>query len=328
LTQTLLKAENLCTWFDVRRGIFSKPIYVKAVDNVNFELKEEEAISLVGESGSGKTTLGKTLLRLYRPTSGRIIYNGTDITNVPYNRLRWYRREAQIIYQDPFSSIAPFFTIYKTLDEPLIINKIGDSNERSEMIYRALEAVKLTPVEVFASKYPHMLSGGQRQRVVIARALIMQPKYIVADEPVTMLDASVRVEILYLLRELQQKYKISFIYITHDLATSRYFSEKVAIMYAGRIVESGDVDDVIQKPLHPYTQALLEGIPDPDPENRKVLRKVPTGEPPSLIYPPPGCRFHPRCPYAMDVCKEKVPELRELKNGHAAACHYAEVFLK
>jgi peptide/nickel transport system ATP-binding protein len=268
------------------------------------------------------------LLRLYRPTSGRIIYNGTDITNVPYNRLRWYRREAQIIYQDPFSSIAPFFTIYKTLDEPLIINKIGDSNERSEMIYRALEAVKLTPVEVFASKYPHMLSGGQRQRVVIARALIMQPKYIVADEPVTMLDASVRVEILYLLRELQQKYKISFIYITHDLATSRYFSEKVAIMYAGRIVESGDVDDVIQKPLHPYTQALLEGIPDPDPENRKVLRKVPTGEPPSLIYPPPGCRFHPRCPYAMDVCKEKVPELRELKNGHAAACHYAEVFLK
>ncbi|MEM2922297.1 MAG: ABC transporter ATP-binding protein [Candidatus Bathyarchaeia archaeon] len=328
MAQILLRAENLRTWFDIRRGIFSKPVYVKAVDDVNFELREEEAISLVGESGSGKTTLGKTLLRLYRPTGGKIFYKDMDITNAPYNKLRWYRREAQIIYQDPFSSIAPFFTVYKALEEPLIINKIGNSNERSEMIYKALEAVKLTPVEIFASKYPHMLSGGQRQRVVIARALIMQPKYIVADEPVTMLDASVRVEILYLLRELQQKYKISFVYITHDLATSRYFSERVAIMYAGKIIETGNVDEVIQKPLHPYTQALLEGIPDPEPENRKVLRKVPSGEPPSLIFPPPGCRFHPRCPYAMDVCKEREPELRELKDGHITACHYAEIFLK
>jgi len=319
----LLVTKDLRMWFSISGGLFKKRRWLRAVDGVNLELKEGETLTLAGESGCGKTTLGKTILRLYKPTSGKIIYKGRDITNLNNKQLKWYRREAQVIHQDPFSSLNPFFTIFRILEEPLIIHNFKDKDERREIIFRALEEVKLTPVEEFVSKYPHMLSGGQRQRVVIARALILRPKFIVADEPISMLDASIRVEILYLLKELQKKYGITFLYITHDIATAKYFSEKIAIMYAGKIVERGRIDKIISEPLHPYTEALLAAIPDPDPSNRFKLREVPSGEPPNLVNPPPGCRFWPRCPkFIKGLCDTKEPKLVSIgKENREVACH-------
>jgi len=322
----LIKVQDLKVWFPIKRFL-KKPIFVKAVNGVNFHLRKGETLSIVGESGSGKTTLGKTCLKLIEPTSGRIIYDGRDITHVPNKELTWYRRESQIIYQDPFSSLNPLFTIYRILEEPLIINDV--KNEREEQVYKVLQDVKLTPVEEFINKYPHMLSGGQRQRVAIARALILRPRFIVADEPVSMLDVSVRVEILYLLKELQYKYNISFLYITHDIATVKYFSDRIAVMYAGKIVEMGDIKDVVTEPLHPYTKALIEAIPDPDPKNRFTERKVIPGEPPSPINLPSGCSFHPRCPYSDGQrCIKEEPLLRDFNDGRKVACHYAEQFIK
>jgi peptide/nickel transport system ATP-binding protein len=319
----LVIGKDLKVWFSTRRTIFSKPIYVKAVDGVTISIKKGETAAVVGESGCGKTTLGKTLLKLYKPTSGQIIYNGKRIDILEEKDLKWYRREAQIIYQDPYSSLNPFFTIERILMEPLIINKIGNSvQERREIVYHALQDVKLEPPELFANKYPHMLSGGQRQRVAIARSLITNPRFIVADEPVSMLDASVRVEIMYLLKNIQEKYNTSFLYITHDVSTVKYFSDTINIMYAGKIVESGPVREVLANPLHPYTQALIEAIPDPDPANRKTKRSVPAGEPPSLINPPSGCRFHPRCPYFIKgKCEVIEPVLIEKISNHKVACH-------
>jgi len=316
----LLKVINLKKWFSMKKGIFGTTYYLRAVDNVSFELRSGEAVSLVGESGSGKTTLGRTILRLIEPTDGKIIFDGKDITHTRVEELKWYRRSASLIQQDPFGSLPPFYTIYKILEEPLIIHKIKDKNKRRELIYRALREVRLTPVEDFAPKYPHMISGGQMQRVAIARALILRPKLIIADEPVSMLDASVRIEILTLLRELQKTRGISFIYITHDLSTTKYFSEKIFIMYAGQLVEMANTDQLIKNPLHPYTQALLSAIPDPDPENRKKIRKVPPGEPPSLINPPRGCRFHPRCPNAMPICRREEPKMKEVEPEHFVKC--------
>ena len=305
--EPLLIVDRLKKYFEIRRGIFAEPEYIRAVDDVSFDLKKGEAISIVGESGSGKTTLGKTILKLYEPTEGKITIKGRDITHIGHDDLIWYRREASLIQQDPFGALPSFFTISRILEEPLIIHKTGDKEERLKRVHKSMEEVRLTPIEDFASKYPHMLSGGQLQRVAIARALMLSPELIIADEPVSMLDASVRIEILNLLRRLQEEKRISFIYITHNLATTKYFSERLFIMYAGKIVESGKMMDLIQNPLHPYTQALLKAIPDPDPENRKKIRDVPPGEPPDLMDPPPGCRFHPRCPYAMDVCKKDPP---------------------
>jgi len=318
--EILLRVENLRKWFELRKGLFSNPLYVKAVDGVTFSLRRGEAISIVGESGSGKTTLGKTILRLYDPTEGRILIKGRDITRTKSDDLMWYRRAAALVEQDPYGALPSFFTIYRILEEPLLIHKVGNAEERRKRIYEVLNEVRLFPVEDFASKYPHMLSGGQLQRVAIARALTLKPELIVADEPVSMLDASVRIEILNLLRELQDNRKISFIYITHDLTTTKYFSEKLFIMYAGKIVESGRMNQVIHNPLHPYTEALLKAIPDPDPENRKILRDVPPGEPPNLINPPEGCRFHPRCPYKMKICEEKEPPMIVKENEHFVLC--------
>ncbi|MEM2093962.1 MAG: ABC transporter ATP-binding protein [Candidatus Bathyarchaeia archaeon] len=310
---------NLNVYFPVKRWL-SKSAYVRAVDNVTFTLHESETLAVVGESGSGKTTLGKCCLRLIEPTSGQIVYRGKDITKIPQKELLWYRKEAQIVYQDPFSSLNPFFTIRRTIEEPLIVHGVPSGPERRKMVEAALEDVKLTPVENFAEKYPHMLSGGQRQRVAIARAMILNPRFVVADEPVSMLDASVRVEILYLLRQLQEEHKISFIYITHDIATVKYFSERLAIMYAGKLVEVGPIRKVVSDPLHPYTKALIEAIPDPDPKNRFSLRKVPAGEPPDPTEPPEGCRFSPRCPIAEQVCRSREPQLREVEPGRFVAC--------
>jgi peptide/nickel transport system ATP-binding protein len=318
--ELLLRVENLSKWFEIRRGLLAQPLTLRAVDGVSFQLAKGEAISLVGESGSGKTTLGKTLLRLYEPTSGRIEFKGRDVTKLEDEDLLWYKRETGLVQQDPYGAMPSFMTIYRILEEPLIIHKVGTKEERSERIFRALEEVRLTPVEDFAFKYPHMLSGGQLQRVAIARALILRPSFVVADEPVSMLDASVRVEILTLMRELQEKMGISFVYITHDLSTTRYFSERIFIMYAGHLIEQAPSKELVREPLHPYSQALINAIPDPDPENRKRLRKVPPGEPPSLINPPLGCRFHPRCPYAMDVCRKQEPPEVEVRSGHVVKC--------
>jgi len=305
--EILLKVKNLTKYFEIKKGIFGTTDYVKAVDDISFDLEKGQAISIVGESGSGKTTLGKTILRLYDPTGGSITIKGRDITKLKQKDLMWYRREASLIQQSPFDALPTFFTIQRILEEPLIIHKMGNRKERIERVHRALREVRLTPIEDYANKYPHMLSGGQLQRVAIARALILDPEIVIADEPVSMLDASVRIEILTLMRELQEQKNISFVYITHNLANIKYFSERLFIMYAGEVVESGEIREVIANPKHPYTQALLNAIPDPDPENRKKIRDIPAGEPPNLIHPPPGCRFHPRCPYAKEICKTDPP---------------------
>ncbi len=320
----IVQLDDLRMWFQVGGSVFRKPLAVKAVDDVSLAIYRGETMSLVGESGSGKTTLGRTVLRLLEPTDGRLLYAGMDITHAWQPELMWLRRKAAIIPQDPYSSVNSSFPIYRVLEEPLAVHKMGTRDEREERILQALENVKLTPAEFFAQKFPHQLSGGQRQRVAVARAMILEPEFIVADEPVSMLDASVRISILKLLGQLQKKLGLSFLYVTHDLATARHFADRVGIMYAGRLAESGPVGSVLAEPLHPYTQALMEAIPDPDPENR--LRERPTlpGEPPSLMSPPPGCRFHPRCPIAKEgLCDVVEPQLRELRPDHFVACHLA-----
>ncbi len=316
----LLEVQDLRTWFPVKRGFFSPVKYVKAVDGVSFTLEKKEVLAVIGESGSGKTTLGRTVLRLVKPTSGRIVFEGKDITNTPDSELKWYRFSTAMVFQDPFSSLNPYHTVQYILEEPLIIRGVPPK-ERVELVIKALEEVRLVPPEDFLKKYPHMLSGGQRQRVGIARAFITRPKFVVADEPVSMLDVSIRAEILSLMRSLQFKYDITMMYITHDIATAKYIADKILVMYAGKMVEYGPFRDVIENPLHPYTQALIEALPDPDPANRFKIRKVPPGEPPSLLNPPSGCRFHPRCPYAIKgKCEKEEPPLKEVRRGHYVAC--------
>lgn len=321
-SEYVVLAEELRTWFGVGGGLLQKGLFVRAVDNVNLAIRPRETLAIVGESGCGKTTLGRTLLRLLEPTGGRIVFEGRDITHLPEKDLLWFREKAQIIHQDPYSSLNPAFTISGILQEPLVVHGVADAEERKERAVRALDDVHLRPPDLFAAKYPHMLSGGQRQRVAVARALMLNPRFIVADEPVSMLDASVRVSILNLLRDLQAKYGIAFLYITHDFATARHFSERIAIMYAGKVVEIASSRDIIREPLHPYTRALIEALPEPDPRNRlREMHTVP-GEPPSLMTPPPGCRFHPRCPIAIaGLCEIEEPLLREQRPEHESACH-------
>jgi len=317
----LLDLKDIKMWYEVKRGLFRKPAYIRAVDDVSLSLEEGEALALIGESGCGKTTLGKVCLRLLKPTAGRVLFEGRDVTDAPEKEMKWFRRRTAAVFQDPYSSIDPIHTILYTLEEPLVVHKIGDKKERFEHVQRALEMVKMTPPEDFLPKYPHMLSGGQRQRVAIARAMILNPKFVVADEPITMLDASVRVEILMLLKEFKEKMNVSFLYVTHDMATAKYFTHRAAIMYAGKIVEIGSFRDLIHNPMHPYTRALIDVIPEPDPSNRFAIRKVAPGEPPNLLNPPPGCRFHPRCPESRGVCSEEEPGLSDLGGQHYVACH-------
>ncbi len=321
----VVETENLTKWFDVSLGLFRGSIPLKAVDGVSLTIQRSQTVAIVGESGSGKTTLGRTVIRLLEPTGGRLAYNGTDITHRPEKELMWLRRKAQMIPQDPYSSVNPAFPVFRILEEPLVIHKQGEAKDREEAVFKALQAVKLNPPRFFANKYPHMLSGGQRQRVAIARALMLNPEFILADEPVSMLDASVRISILRLLRQIQNEFGIAFLYITHDLATAKHFANRIGIMYAGRLVEEGPVERVLGEPLHPYTQALMGAIPDPDPANRLVVRQGLPGEPPNLVSLPTGCHFHPRCPIAQPgLCDVQDPELRELRPGHRVACHLAK----
>jgi peptide/nickel transport system ATP-binding protein len=320
----VVELRHVSKFFDIGRGLFRGSVPLRAVDDVSLAIRRGETVAIVGESGCGKTTLGRTVIRLLEPTDGQLLYGGTDISHLREKDLMWLRRKAQMIPQDPYSSVNPAFAVYRILEEPLIIHKVGDADERQEAILNALKNVKLNPPEFFANKYPHMLSGGQRQRVAVARSLMLDPEFILADEPVSMLDASVRISILRLLRQIQGRFRISFLYITHDLATARHFSDRIGIMYAGKLAEEGPVGSVLKEPLHPYTQALMNAIPDPDPENRLRMREALPGEPPSLINPPTGCHFHPRCPIARaGLCDVEEPEFRELRPDHRVACHLA-----
>ena len=317
----LLSVKDLHVWFELKKWGFSHVGWVRAVDNVNFDLKQSETIAIVGESGCGKSSLMKTLLLLNRPREGQVIFEGKDISHLKGKELKWYRAQVGYVQQDPYGALPPFMPVHRILEEPLIINGVKNKKERRERIRTALEEVALTPVEDVLNKYPHMLSGGQQQRVVIARAMILEPKLLVADEPVSMLDASVRVEILRLLRKLQEEHHLSVMYITHDLSTVRFFSERIFVMYAGKLVEQTHIEELLNNPLHPYTVALLTGTSEPDAANARHLKEVPPGEPPSLVNPPPGCRFHPRCAHFMQgVCDVKEPPDFEPVPGHIAKC--------
>ena len=316
----LLSIKDLRTWFELKRWGFLHAGSVRAVDGVSFDVKVGQAVTIVGESGSGKTTLLRTILGLARPTAGEITFNGRRIEGQKAQDLAWVRSQVGFIQQDPYGALAPFMNAGTILREPLIINKMG-TDEQEHRIREVMDEVRLIPVEDFLSKFPHMLSGGQQQRLVIARAVILRPKLVVADEPVSMLDASVRVEILELMRKIQATHSLSVIYITHDLSSVRYFSERVFVMYAAKMVEKTEVNEVVHNPLHPYTQALLKAIPDPDPENADKFRDVPPGEPPNLINPPTGCHFHPRCPHKIKgLCDVEEPPEFEPSPGHFVEC--------
>ena len=319
--EVILSVQGLRVWFELRRLGFGSAGHVHAVDGVDFDLHNSEAIAVVGESGCGKSSLMKTVLGLYRPTKGQILFEGKSIGDMKTGVIKEYRAKVGYIQQDPYGAMPPFMSIQRVLEEPMIINGIHDQGARMERIIRALEEVKVFPVNDFLPKYPHMLSGGQQQRIVIARAMLLDPKLIVADEPVSMLDASVRVEILRLLRGLQEKRKLAVMYITHDLSTVRYFSRRIFVMYAGKIVEKAKVGDLMNHPLHPYTHALLEATSDPDGNNAKTLKDLPPGEPPNLIKPPAGCRFHPRCPKMIPgLCEVEDPPEFNPEPEHLVAC--------
>ncbi|AJW71176.1 oligopeptide/dipeptide ABC transporter ATP-binding protein [Nitrosopumilus adriaticus] len=314
----ILRVERLKKYF-IKKGMFGgKTATVRATDDISFSLEVGEVLVLAGESGSGKSTIAKLILRSIEPDTGRIFFEGNEIDNEKKN-LDKIRMNCQMIHQDPYDSINPRMKIGDIVAEPLEIHKIGNKQDRVKRVIEVLQEVKLEPAQEIVKKYPHMLSGGQRQRIVLARALALKPKIIIADEPVSMLDVSIRAEMLELMHELQKKYNISFIYITHDLATARYFGQKIAILYMGKIVETGPINQVLLKPKHPYTQALIDAISEPDPDNltkeRKIRIKDATYEDTSQ-----GCRFRARCPYVIEKCIEE-PELLEISDGQFSACH-------
>ncbi|WP_461363191.1 ABC transporter ATP-binding protein [Candidatus Darwinibacter acetoxidans] len=300
---------------------FFKAGDVRALDGVSFELYAGETISIVGESGCGKSTLAKTILGIHHPTSGKIYFEDEDISTFDKEGWKKYRSNIGYIMQDPYGALPPFMSVKRILEEPMKINGIKDKKEQARRIRQVLEEVKLAPIEDFLPKFPHMLSGGQQQRLVIARAMILDPKMLVADEPVSMLDASVRVEILQLLQGLQRKHNLAIIYITHDLSTVRYFSERIFSMYGAKIIEKSGTAALLKEPLHPYTKALFEATSDPDAENLKTFKDVPAGEPPSLMNPPTGCRFNPRCRNMIKgLCDKEIPPEFQVREDHSVAC--------
>lgn len=319
-TNALLTAKDLQKWYEVRKWGLIHEGFVQAVDDVSFQLSRGETTVLVGESGCGKTTLAKTILGLESPTGGELLFDGKPLNNESGN-LDWFRSQMGYIQQDPYEAMPPFMTIHRIIMEPLVINQEGNKRERRKQVQEALQEVKLTPVGEFLPKYPHMLSGGEQQRVVIARALAVEPQLLMADEPVSMLDPSVQVEILDLLREIQQDFNLASMYITHDLSTTRYFSKHAMVMYAGKLVEKAPIKELIHNPKHPYLKALINSIPDPEAKNAHIMMDVPPGEPPSLLNPPPGCRFHPRCPEFMEgKCDVDEPPEFEPQPGHTTRC--------
>jgi oligopeptide/dipeptide ABC transporter ATP-binding protein len=298
-------------------------LFVQAVDGVSFEIERGEIFCLVGESGCGKTTIANTLLGLVKPTSGKAFFSGMDLFALQKREMRKLRQNVQMIFQDPYESLNPHMTIFDIVAEPLQVNHLAHDSEALEStVAQSLEAVGLTPPESYLNSYPHQLSGGQRQRVAIAAALVLKPELIVADEPVSMLDISVRAGILTLMLNLRKEFNLTYLFITHDLATARNFVDRIAVMYLGRIVEMGETKTVIENPHHPYTKALISVVPVPDPRARKQKTLL-AGEIPSPVQIPPGCRFHTRCPIARDSCAKEEPEFREIGPGHYVACPFA-----
>jgi len=312
----VLKVDNLSKTFTKKNFFGSKTSTVRAVEGVTFTLHDNETLVIAGESGSGKTTIAKLILGAIRPDSGKIIFDGNEITDNDVS-LRKIRMHCQMVHQDPYDSINPRMRVIDIISEPLEIHNIGNDSERKKIVLDAIREVKLEPAEEIAHKFPHMLSGGQRQRVILARALVLRPKVIIADEPVSMLDVSIRAEILALMKQIQENNSISFIYITHDLVTAKYFGQKMIILYLGKIMEEGTINEILANPKHPYTQALIDAIPEPDPDNLYKERKIRINDPTNVdVYS--GCRFRARCPYVIEKCKD-VPSLLE-KNGRRFAC--------
>jgi peptide/nickel transport system ATP-binding protein len=323
----VLVIKNLKKYFDVRSGVLSiraPPVYVKAVDDLSFTIGEGKIFGLVGESGCGKTTTGRLIARLETPTSGSIVFRDRDVAKLDKKQLRHFRKNLQMIFQDPYESLNPRFTVMQTVSDPLTVYARDQSmGERLEAVTKALDDAGLKNPEEMLDRYPHELSGGQRQRVAIARALVVGPQFMVADEPVSMLDVSIRVGVMNLMLDIKERLKIAYLFVTHDVAIARYMSDQLGVMYLGEIVEMAETDELIHNPAHPYTKALLAAVPIPDPDY--VWEDVPIrGEIPSPINLPPGCRFHPRCVWAKDICSQKSPEMVEVKDGHFVKCFFAE----
>jgi len=317
----VLSVTDLHVGFELRQWGFLRAGTVRAVDGVDLELARGEAVAFVGESGCGKSTLARTLLGLHRPSHGRVVFEGRSLGALDRRALKAMRGRAGYVQQDPFAALAPFMDVGRILAEPLKIHGVRKRAERERRVHAALEEVRLSPAEAFTGKFPHMLSGGQQQRVVIARALALEPALLVADEPVSMLDASVRVEILELLKRIRSERHLTLAFITHDLSSVRHFADRIFVMYAGRIVEAAPTEDLLAHPQHPYTEALLTALADPDAANAARERAVPEGEAPSLLNLPSGCRFHPRCPHFMaGLCEDKDPPEFEPRAAHTSAC--------